>query len=155
MENTNTSLSPMASKGKRFVNYLLDIIAFMLLLFVVGIVYGMILVVTGNEDKVIEQGNMSGSILEDYIFTFIVILVYYTVMEYFFKGKTIGKMITGTRAVNIDRTHMDFGTTFKRSLCRLIPFEPLSFLGEGGWHDVFSKTMVVDERITQVQSDTV
>jgi hypothetical protein len=35
---------------------------------------------------------------------------------------------------------------FLRTLCRFIPFEPISFLGgAGGWHDRFSSTFVVKE----------
>jgi hypothetical protein len=41
-----------------------------------------------------------------------------------------------------------FGTMVLRSLCRLIPFEPFSFLGSDarGWHDSITKTRVVRKK---------
>ncbi|MFT6808347.1 MAG: hypothetical protein ACJA01_001571 [Saprospiraceae bacterium] len=42
---------------------------------------------------------------------------------------------------------MLFSTVFKRSLCRLIPFEIFSFLGEPlmDWHDKISGTKVIED----------
>ena len=71
---------------------------------------------------------------------------YYIIMEYVFKGKTFGKLLTKTRAVTEYGERMDLGTIMVRSLCRLIPFEAFSFLGEEGtkgWHDTISKTKVI------------
>ena len=77
----------------------------------------------------------------------VVVVLYYTVMEYFFKGKTLGKFITKTRAVTLENERLDFQTTFIRSLCRVIPFETFSFIGEesNGWHDSISKTKVIED----------
>ena len=40
-----------------------------------------------------------------------------------------------------------------RSLARIIPFEPFSFLGNSprGWHDTLTKTYVVDTKIFDEQ----
>jgi len=73
--------------------------------------------------------------------------MYYTILEAT-TGKTIGKMITGTKVTNDDFSKPSLGSAFKRSLCRLIPFEPLSFFGSSspsGWHDTITDTWVVDE----------
>ena len=41
---------------------------------------------------------------------------------------------------------IDFSECALRSICRFIPFNGLSFLGSNrGWHDRFSKTMVVED----------
>jgi uncharacterized RDD family membrane protein YckC len=50
-------------------------------------------------------------------------------MELAFKGRTIGKLITGTKAVNEDGTEMSPKTIVIRSLIRMIPFELFSALG--------------------------
>ena len=44
-----------------------------------------------------------------------------------------------------DGTKPDSGQILKRTLCRLIPFNVLSFLGSpcNGWHDTISDTYVV------------
>ncbi len=79
--------------------------------------------------------------------TLVITTMYYTFLEYFLKGKTLGKYVTKTRAVTIENEIMDFKTTIIRSLCRNIPFEPFSFLGDkpSGWHDKLSKTKVIFE----------
>jgi len=73
--------------------------------------------------------------------------LYYSLLETFLKGKSIGKFVTQTRAVREDGSELDFRTALIRSLCRVVPFEPFSFLGDSnsGWHDNWSKTMVIDE----------
>lgn len=128
-----------ASTGQRFGNYLID----QIVLYVLSAVAGGIL------------GLMSPSIAEDetglniasILIALVVSLGYYTLMEGS-SGKTIGKYITKTRALTEDGEPMDMSKTFVRSLCRLIPFEPFSFLGgPRGWHDTISKTMVVRERV--------
>jgi uncharacterized RDD family membrane protein YckC len=82
----------------------------------------------------------------------LVFLLYCTLFESATGGKTPGKFITRTRAVNSDGTRITVKTAFLRSLCRLIPFEAFSALGNPSypWHDRFSKTLVVDEKLTQL-----
>ncbi|HXB09635.1 MAG TPA: RDD family protein [Puia sp.] len=79
-------------------------------------------------------------------------LVYYTVFEAATGGKTLGKFITRTRAVNADGTRLTIQTALLRNLCRLIPFEPFSAFGKPSypWHDSLSKTLVVDETLSQL-----
>ena len=63
-------------------------------------------------------------------------------------GKTLGKWMTGTRAVKQDGTPVDGQTAFLRGFYRLIPFEAFSALGAPSfpWHDRWTKTYVIDER---------
>lgn len=72
---------------------------------------------------------------------------YYWIIEISFNGKTFGKHITKTRVVTHTGERPDFVDYFTRSVCRLIPFEFVSFLISDsiGWHDRFSKTMVVED----------
>ena len=72
-------------------------------------------------------------------------LLYYTICEKGFKGYTLGKLITGTRAVRDDSNELTFKDAFLRSLCRLVPFEWLSGFGYP-WHDSWTKTMVIRSR---------
>jgi uncharacterized RDD family membrane protein YckC len=58
-------------------------------------------------------------------------LIYYVAQEALW-SRTLGKLITGTKVVNEDGSKLTFGRALGRTLCRLIPFEPLSFLGGSG-----------------------
>lgn len=65
-----------------------------------------------------------------------------------FTGKTIGKLLTGTKVVDSTGGPASIKTAFLRSLCRYIPFEPFSFLSSDarGWHDSITKTWVIKSR---------
>jgi uncharacterized RDD family membrane protein YckC len=69
--------------------------------------------------------------------------------EALFKGKTLGKVFTGTRAVNPDGSAISVRTAFLRGLSRLVPFEPFSaFAGSWPrpWHDSWTNTYVIVEK---------
>ena len=78
---------------------------------------------------------------------FVMFLGYYTFFEWGY-GKTFGKLITKTKVINEGGSRPNFSTTIKRTLCRCIPFENVSFLRKNirGWHDSFSKTYVVKNK---------
>lgn len=60
-------------------------------------------------------------------------------------GRTLGKLCTGTKVVDLRGNKPSFGQVLARTAIRLVPFEPFSFLwGEAvGWHDSWSRTRVV------------
>jgi uncharacterized RDD family membrane protein YckC len=78
-------------------------------------------------------------------------LIYYVSFEVIF-GRTLGKVLAGTRVVTTGGLALSIPTALVRTLCRflpfeLLPFEPLSFsLGENWWHDSLSRTQVVRSR---------
>jgi len=130
-----------ASKGKRFANYLIDLIA------QYGLLFG---IFVGNELNRVQYSDPylyeePASPLMDYLWGAIMVVFYYSICEYFFKGKTLGKLITRTRAVMEDNRRLDFQSALVRSLIRVVPFEAFSYLGEKptGWHDDWSKTKVI------------
>ncbi len=138
-----------ASNGKRFANYILDMIGYYTLALIFGLVLGGILVATNPESSFFDDSDPSVSAsLWESLLGIVLILVYYTGFEYLFKGKTLGKFITKTRAVTEDNQKMSLKTTFIRTLCRLVPFEAFSFFRDkpGGWHDDWSKTIVIDDK---------
>ena len=73
-------------------------------------------------------------------------LVYYTICEKAFKGYTLGKLISGTRAIREDGKELTFKDALLRSLSRLVPFEIFSVFGDRPWHDAWTKTMVIKAR---------
>jgi len=71
---------------------------------------------------------------------------YYVVLETA-AGRTLGKLITGTREVREDGGKPRFGQILGRTAARFIPFEPFSLLGSPkGWHDGLSGTRVIRVR---------
>lgn len=77
--------------------------------------------------------------------TVVVSLAYYVGMEAAFR-RTLGKFLTGTMVVTEDGRRPKLEHILVRSLVRLIPFEAFSFFGQRqpiGWHDRWSKTLVV------------
>ncbi|MBI3217983.1 MAG: RDD family protein [Bacteroidetes bacterium] len=133
----------IASQGKRFANHLLDIIFYLIFTFLFGIFLGVVFAILAPDLLTIfEEDNR----LLNYLVTIIAGLIYYTGFEYL-TGRTLAKFITKTRVVTIKGQKPEFETIFIRSLCRFIPFDALSFLGQDGigWHDTISKTRVIDE----------
>lgn len=129
-----------ADKGKRLVNFLIDatVITF----------FQTILV---NIFQTLAEHSFS-PFFEGYRvifgFNFLITPIYYILAEYLFKGKTVGKIITKTRVVTLNGERPTFNQIFGRSFARVIPFEPLSYLGDSpnGWHDRLSETIVIDEQ---------
>lgn len=128
-----------AGAGQRFLNYLIDLIAFYLLVSLAGIFIGLYYVSSG---EALNQES-GGFVAVTYLVSFALFFAYYTLFEGS-KGKTLGKLITKTRVVREDGEPMTYGKAFVRALCRLVPFEPFSaFFGLKMWHDSWTKTMVV------------
>lgn len=72
-------------------------------------------------------------------------LVYYVLFESIL-GASAAKLLTGSRVVTFSGQRPDPYNVLLRSLCRNIPFEPISFFGRSGWHDTLSETDVVKEK---------
>lgn len=153
METTPSSLSETilpqdllvrASTGKRFANYIIDIIFFYILVLVLGAILA-ILSPASLDD--IGDGSGSSDLLIN-LFSLILLVLMYGGLEALLKGKTIGKFITGTRAVKLDGSPITATQAFGRALSRLVPFEPFSAFGTpcDPWHDEWSHTMVIDEK---------
>lgn len=136
----------LASTGQRFLNNIIDTIAFYILVTIVFGIGGAALFASGtiNDLSTDEQVNDSlGGVLGIYFFFFAVFFLYYVLFEGT-KGKTLGKFITKTKVVCENGEAMSFKKAFVRSLCRLVPFEAISiFFGAQMWHDKWTGTMVV------------
>jgi len=67
------------------------------------------------------------------------------VCEKAFKGRTLGKVISGTRAIRNDGGELTLKDALLRSLSRLVPFEVFSGFGTP-WHDSWTNTQVIKAR---------
>ena len=137
---------PLAGKGKRFANYFLDQIGYVAFSAMIGLGLGVLAELTGLPQFTSWLENDIPAF--DTLFGFAVYFIYYVLMEYYTGGKTLGKYLTGTRAIRLDGQSLTLKDATLRSLIRCIPFEPFSFLGDStrGWHDRWTDTWVVDER---------
>ena len=133
-----------ASRGKRFVNYLFDLIGYYSLMGAIGFI---IAAFSPATVAVYNGETLLGSLL-NLSFGSIVMVLYYTGNEVLFDGKSLGKFITRTRAVSKNGEVPTVKQIMIRSLTRLVPFEAFSFLGGEpvrGWHDSWSDTYVIQE----------
>lgn len=127
------SESDLASQNLRFVNLLLDSVGLFALAFGLGALAQI------ADETFLERGSDG--------FWVLMSLVYYTGFEASL-GRTPAKFLTGTRVVATEGGPASVGQALVRSVVRLVPFEPLSFLfsrgrAPVGWHDRWSGTRVV------------
>jgi uncharacterized RDD family membrane protein YckC len=135
-----------ATSGKRFVNYLIDWLGFYLIwrLLLIQLLVQLLFLIDFPIDNRLAL----------YAFSYLAVATVFGLVvggvEAATGGKTLGKLITATRAVNDDGSRISAKTAFLRYLVRLVPFEAFSALGNPSypWHDRWTKTVVIDERLT-------
>lgn len=124
---------PLADKGTRFTQHLIDSVLFLVLF--VSYVFFM-------EDQfgVYERGELLRP-----LGGFLLYMGFYAGSEAIF-AKTPGKFFVGTRVVDASGNRPGSMRIVLRALCRLIPFDDISFLlDQRGWHDQLSGTYVIKE----------
>ncbi len=126
-----------AGKWRRFFNFVIDRFGTVGFAIVIGAGAG----ASGWEpglNFLVEHEIISGLLIT---------IAYYILLEGM-TGRTLGKLITGTKVVNERGEPPSFGQILGRTFSRFIPFEPFSFFGEDGrgWHDSVPGTYVVSTR---------
>jgi uncharacterized RDD family membrane protein YckC len=156
-ESSESSVSPnlldevayplyQASGGKRFANYLIDSLVFYLLWrFFVAMWFVQLLFALNFPIE-----NRTLLYVVAYIGACFFLGLIIAGFEAATGGKTLGKYITGTRAVTDEGVPVGPGKALLRFLVRQIPFEAFSALGSPSypWHDRWTKTLVIDEKLT-------
>lgn len=127
-----------AGQGARFLNLVTDYFV----QFGISFAFGIMTVVIGGEAGVDFIDRTPGILIGIPI-----LLAYY----FFFEattGRTLGKLVTGTKVVNEYGERATLRQIAGRTFARLIPFEAFSFLGTPtrGWHDSLPKTFVIKSR---------
>jgi uncharacterized RDD family membrane protein YckC len=120
-----------ASLGRRFGNFVLDFTALGVLETTLGSLTEALELQVDIELGELVLALMSCYVLPEWLF-----------------GRTLGKLVTGTKVVSLDRGRPSFLRIVSRTLVRFVPFEPFSFVfGDlTGWHDDWSRTRVVQSR---------
>lgn len=137
--------SKYASRTKRLLNWIIDTLIIALLWFGIILFTSEFLINIGLQDWIakVNSFKISFSVIA-------VMFLYYLIMEGFFKT-SLGKLITKTNLTTVSGEELSFYPVFIRTICRLIPLEPLSFFSKEaiGWHDSLSKTRVIEMKISQ------
>ena len=131
---TRATEQTLASRGQRLANSLIDGVA----TFLLNSLNGLWLVLAG-----LRLGFLGRLALAN-----LTILVYYFALEAW-SGRTLGKLVTGTRVVSENGRDLTLARVMGRTLARLIPFEAFSFVSDErpvGWHDDLSGTRVIRTR---------
>ena len=129
--------TPIAGRGARFLNFILDSVFSGIFSSLIGIA-----IVVAGYGPWFARHPVPGQLVD--LFSFV---IYYVALELAF-GCTLAKLITGTRVVDERGVRPSPGKILGRTLARLVPFEPFSFLGKTGvgWHDRWSGTRVISLR---------
>lgn len=143
MENKKFTVTDdlLASKGQRLLNFIIDL----LIIYVIEISVGTTIILIGDLTQSATASNWvsSLSVVESFFFGLVILFFYYLTTEMYF-SKTFGKYFTKTMVVEHDGSRPNMKSVIIRTLSRLIPFEPFSFItANRGWHDTLSVTYVV------------
>jgi len=144
MENNEFMVTDdlLASKGQRFLNFIVDLL---IQFIIVAIIRETIIIVAGLTNSYsVSEWVVSLKFMEKVILGITIMIAYYSLTEIYF-SRTFAKYFTKTIVIVGDGSKPFGKTIMVRTLCRLIPFEFLSFLGSNsrGWHDTISQTYVV------------
>jgi uncharacterized RDD family membrane protein YckC len=133
-----------ASQGIRLANYIIDLIALVIINFFLSLISIILYNLTSKSFFFYFYNN--NSFLWEYLMGIIVATLYYFFFENFSNGRTLGKLITNTKVLSIDGSKPSMTQILYRSFCRIVPFNAVSFLGYNGWHDSWTETRVINIR---------
>jgi uncharacterized RDD family membrane protein YckC len=125
----------LASKQKRVLNWIIDSVIKLIIFR---------LIISSLNSSTISSGVNSLDMIERYLFWSVISFVYYGVTEVFL-SRSPAKYLTKTIVVIEDGSKPSVITILTRTILRILPLEPLTFLrGRAlGLHDENSKTFVV------------
>ncbi|MFV8359157.1 RDD family protein [Flavobacterium sp. LS1P3] len=143
MENKKFTVTDdlLASKSQRLLNFIIDV----LIIYIIEITIGTTIILIGDLTRSDTASNWVSSLsaVESFFFGLVILFFYYGLTEMYF-SRTFGKYFTKTLVVKHDGSRPNMKSIIIRTLSRLIPLEPFSFLtADRGWHDTLSVTYVV------------
>lgn len=126
-----------ASKGSRFANYLIDLVAFYIAFFIILTI--LMIISPAFREWIANSNDLLQRLMG---------IISYILFSFFIEavtgGRSLGKLITGTKVIMIDGQKPSVGNYFLRNIIRgIILIDQLSFLGENGIHDSWSNTRVI------------
>jgi uncharacterized RDD family membrane protein YckC len=144
MENQEFKISAdlLATKTQRFLNFVLDMAIIYVLVLATLSTINIIAEMSGNDDLRNWVDNLSCEI--QLLIGILILLFYYSLTEIYF-SRSLAKYFTKTIVVRADGSKPNLKSIIIRTLSRLIPFDPFSYLTSNpqGLHDQLSVTNVV------------
>ena len=141
-----------ASSGKRFANLLIDSVFF----YFFNSALEWIAPVYPSAYMDPSRDSIFSMILLNFVTSSLVYCFLFSLMELLTNGRTVGKYLTGTRAVMQPGEKLTVPAAFLRGIIKCIPFEAFSALGSPcfPWHDRWSKSYVIDIKESVINSTT-
>lgn len=132
-----------ARPGKRLANYIIDLIVF----YIAWKVFFRFIGLKIAMSMIGEDDGKAAIYLKVLLIAVVFEAFLMSAIEFFGGGRSLGKLLTRTRAVNDDGTPITFKTALLRRLSRMVPFEAFSALGSPSapWHDRWTNTRVIDD----------
>ena len=128
-------LKNIASSTLRSFNFIIDIVAiFLIYVSIIYIIQKLFKIISTREILFVNRTT-----------ALVVFILYFILTENMFQ-KTLGKVVTKTKVVNLDGEKPNFVEITVRTFSRLIPFDSISYLYcISGFHDKLSKTIVIKD----------
>jgi uncharacterized RDD family membrane protein YckC len=128
-------LKNIANSTLRGINFIIDIAAiFLIYISIVYIIQKLFNIISTREILFVNRTTV-----------LVVFISYFILTENIFQ-KTLGKVITKTKVVNLDGEKPNFVDITIRTVSRLIPLDGISYLYSiSGFHDKLSKTIVIKD----------
>jgi uncharacterized RDD family membrane protein YckC len=148
-EETNSAVFDYASKQQRCINFVVDnLIMKFTLAYATSIAFAWVVGLASPRfsSMLFATEDWLPILVAIYMVSRVNYVIYYTLSEKFFNGYTLGKLISGTRAIRDDGEELTLKNAIHRSFSRFLPFEFLSGFSEKPWHDSWTKTTVIKAR---------
>lgn len=130
-----------ANNWLRLANYLIDLV-----LYYIGFIVLFTVVILATQSEAIITWIDELPPFVDRVIGMVIYAIYMTLVEGFSRGRSLGKLITGTKVLRWDNQPFSWGNALGRSFSRIVPLEFLSALWGSPWHDTWTGTRVVKVR---------
>ena len=134
----------------RFVHFIIDTIAWLIIASILVYIVASILTACNTFEYLSFDWTAIIILLTASVVLFAAFIGYYYIMEVKYQ-KTIAKFITKTKVVMNNGSKPTKRDILRRTFCRLVPFDLITFLFKGnGFHDTLSYTQVIrDDEIEE------
>ena len=135
-----------ATKEQRCINFIIDnLVMRFSLAYATGILFTFVVksLFPAFAELLFDDNSMVAFVVATYMVSRVNYAIYYSLSEKYFNGYTLGKLVTGTRAIREDGDELTWKNAIHRSFSRFLPFEFLSGFGTKPWHDSWTKTTVI------------
>lgn len=124
----------------RFINYVVDLLSFYALL----VVTILLIALTAYGPQIFAAIDRMSDLL-DFVLLHVLYGLYLLIVEGVCKGKTLGKLLTGTRVVSERTQAFGWRDALGRGAMRMIPLEYFTACTGAPFHDQWTATRVVKE----------